>query len=79
MALVRPVAHRHGHRDAHPVQRRDDDLPRAPSPIASGRGVDPDTHERYSIADRVGLIAGEALVAVIIPLLVTLGLMKLPS
>ena len=39
----------------------------------------PDSHERYSIPIASGLIAGEALVAVIIPLLVTLHLMKLPS
>jgi len=34
---------------------------------------------RYSIAIASGFIAGEAIVAVIIPLLVTLGLMKLAS
>jgi uncharacterized oligopeptide transporter (OPT) family protein len=39
----------------------------------------PESHERYSIPIASGLIAGEALVAVIIPLLVTLHLMKLPS
>jgi len=39
----------------------------------------PETHKNYSIPIASGLIAGEALVAVIIPLLVTLGLMKLPS
>jgi uncharacterized oligopeptide transporter (OPT) family protein len=39
----------------------------------------PDSHERYSIPIASGLIAGEALVAVVIPLLVTLHLMKLPS
>jgi uncharacterized oligopeptide transporter (OPT) family protein len=38
----------------------------------------PDSHAKYSIPIASGLIAGEALVAVIIPLLVTLGLMKLP-
>ena len=38
----------------------------------------PDNHEQYSIAVASGLIAGEALVAVAIPLLVTVGLMKLP-
>jgi uncharacterized oligopeptide transporter (OPT) family protein len=38
----------------------------------------PESHERYSIPIASGLIAGEALVAVVIPLLVTLGLMKLP-
>jgi uncharacterized oligopeptide transporter (OPT) family protein len=38
----------------------------------------PATHERYSIPIASGLIAGEALVAVAIPLLVTLGLMDLP-
>jgi len=37
----------------------------------------PDAHRRYSIATASGLIAGEAIVAVIIPVLVTLGLMKL--
>jgi uncharacterized oligopeptide transporter (OPT) family protein len=37
-----------------------------------------DHHDRYSIPVASGLIAGEALVAVVIPLLVTLGLMKLP-
>jgi uncharacterized oligopeptide transporter (OPT) family protein len=36
------------------------------------------SHDRYSIPIASGLIAGEALVAVIIPLLVTFGLMKLP-
>jgi uncharacterized oligopeptide transporter (OPT) family protein len=41
--------------------------------------LNPDTHERYSIPIASGLIAGEALVAVVIPLLVTLHLMKLPS
>jgi uncharacterized oligopeptide transporter (OPT) family protein len=40
--------------------------------------VSPSTHERYSIPIASGLIAGEALVAVAIPLLVTVGLMKLP-
>jgi len=35
------------------------------------------THTRYSIATASGFIAGEAIVAVIIPILVTLGLMKL--
>jgi len=40
--------------------------------------VSPSSHERYSIPLASGLIAGEALVAVIIPLLVTVGLMKLP-
>ena len=38
----------------------------------------PPSHRRYSIPIASGLIAGEALVAVIIPLLVTVGLMKLP-
>jgi len=37
-----------------------------------------ESHDRYSIPLASGLIAGEALVAVIIPLLVTLGLLKLP-
>jgi len=40
--------------------------------------VSPDSHERYSIPIASGLIAGEALVAVVIPLLVTVGLMGLP-
>jgi len=40
--------------------------------------VAPASHERYSIPIASGLIAGEALVAVAIPLLVTVGLMKLP-
>ena len=40
--------------------------------------VSPETHERYSIPIASGLIAGEALVAVVIPLLVTLGVMRLP-
>jgi uncharacterized oligopeptide transporter (OPT) family protein len=35
------------------------------------------SHTRYSIATASGFIAGEAIVAVIIPILVTLGLMKL--
>jgi uncharacterized oligopeptide transporter (OPT) family protein len=38
----------------------------------------PESHERYSIPIASGLIAGEALVAVAIPLLVTVGLMSLP-
>jgi uncharacterized oligopeptide transporter (OPT) family protein len=40
--------------------------------------VAPSSHRRYSIATASGLIAGEALIAVLIPLLVTIGLMKLP-
>jgi len=40
--------------------------------------VSPSSHERYSIPIASGLIAGEALVAVAIPLLVTVGLMNLP-
>jgi uncharacterized oligopeptide transporter (OPT) family protein len=40
--------------------------------------VSPESHQRYSIPLASGLIAGEALVAVIVPLLVTVGLMKLP-
>jgi len=40
--------------------------------------VAPGSQQRYSIATASGLIAGEALVAVLIPLLVTMGLMKLP-
>ena len=39
----------------------------------------PESHQRYSIAIASGFIAGEAIVAVIIPLLVTMGLMKLAS
>jgi putative OPT family oligopeptide transporter len=38
----------------------------------------PASHQRYSIPIASGLIAGEALVAVVIPLLVTVGLMNLP-
>ena len=38
----------------------------------------PESHERYSIPIASGLIAGEALVAVIIPLLATVGFMSLP-
>jgi len=37
-----------------------------------------DAHDRYSIPLASGLIAGEALVAIILPLLVTLGVMQLP-
>jgi uncharacterized oligopeptide transporter (OPT) family protein len=37
----------------------------------------PRSHAQYSIPSASGLIAGEALVAVVIPLLVTLGLLKL--
>ena len=37
-----------------------------------------ENHDRYSIPIASGLIAGEALVAVVIPLLVTVGLMRLP-
>ena len=37
-----------------------------------------ESHDRYSIPVASGLIAGEALVAVALPLLVTLGLMRLP-
>ena len=40
--------------------------------------VSPETEKTYAIASASGLIAGEAIVAVIIPLLVTLGLMSLP-
>jgi len=40
--------------------------------------VSPESHERFSIPIASGLIAGEALVAVVIPLLVTIGLMSLP-
>jgi uncharacterized oligopeptide transporter (OPT) family protein len=40
--------------------------------------VSPQSHDRYSIPIASGLIAGEALVAVVIPLLVTVGLMSLP-
>jgi len=40
--------------------------------------VSPETHHRYSVALASGVIAGEALVAVIIPLLVTAGLMAIP-
>ena len=40
--------------------------------------IAPSSQERYSIATASGLIAGEALVAVLIPLLVTIGLMTLP-
>jgi uncharacterized oligopeptide transporter (OPT) family protein len=39
--------------------------------------VAPAQHERYSIPVASGLIAGEALIAVAIPLLVTVGLMRL--
>ena len=38
----------------------------------------PESHRRYSVPLASGLIAGEALVAVIIPLLVTAGLMAAP-
>jgi len=38
----------------------------------------PERHEQYSIPIAAGLIAGEALVAVVLPLLVTLGLLHLP-
>jgi uncharacterized oligopeptide transporter (OPT) family protein len=41
--------------------------------------VSPESHEQYSIPTASGLIAGEALVAVVIPLLVTAGLMRLPQ
>lgn len=41
--------------------------------------MNPENHERYSIPVASGLIAGEALVAVIIPLLVTLHVMTLPQ
>jgi len=40
--------------------------------------VSPATQKHYAIATASGLIAGEALVAVLIPLLVTIGLMSLP-
>jgi uncharacterized oligopeptide transporter (OPT) family protein len=40
--------------------------------------MSPDKHERYSVPVAAGLIAGEALVAVVIPLLVTVGFMSLP-
>jgi uncharacterized oligopeptide transporter (OPT) family protein len=41
--------------------------------------VSPETQKHYAIASASGLIAGEALVAVLIPLLVTVGLMSLPG
>jgi uncharacterized oligopeptide transporter (OPT) family protein len=41
--------------------------------------VDPDSHRRYSVPIASGLIAGEALVAVVLPLLVTLGVLGLPG
>jgi uncharacterized oligopeptide transporter (OPT) family protein len=41
--------------------------------------IAPESHTKYSIPIASGLIAGEALVAVVIPLLVTLGVMKLPG
>jgi len=41
--------------------------------------IEPESHAKYSIPIASGLIAGEALVAVVIPLLVTLGIMKLPG
>jgi putative OPT family oligopeptide transporter len=41
--------------------------------------LSPSTHGNYAIAGASGLIAGEALVAVLIPLLVTLGLLSLPQ
>lgn len=40
--------------------------------------VSPETQKNYAIATASGLIAGEALVAVLVPLLVTIGLMSLP-
>ena len=40
--------------------------------------VAPGSQQRYSIATASGLIAGEALVTVLIPLFVTIGLMRLP-
>ncbi|HEV8395564.1 MAG TPA: OPT family oligopeptide transporter [Vicinamibacterales bacterium] len=40
--------------------------------------VSPATQKHYAIASASGLIAGEALVAVLVPLLVTVGLMSLP-
>jgi putative OPT family oligopeptide transporter len=40
--------------------------------------LSPVTHKDYAIASASGLIAGEALVAVLVPLLVTLGVMSLP-
>ena len=40
--------------------------------------IAPATHDRYSIPLASGLIAGEALVAITIPLLVTVGWMQLP-
>ena len=39
----------------------------------------PEQHDRYSVPVAAGLIAGEALVAVVIPILVTIGLMQLPT
>lgn len=39
--------------------------------------ISAESHTRYSIATASGFIAGEAIVAVLIPILVTLGLMKL--
>jgi uncharacterized oligopeptide transporter (OPT) family protein len=41
--------------------------------------MDPERHARYSVPIASGLIAGEALVAVVLPLLVTVGLLTLPD
>lgn len=40
--------------------------------------IEPESHARYAIPMASGVIAGEALVAVVIPLLVTIGLMSPP-
>ena len=39
----------------------------------------PSSHTRYSTPIAAGFIAGEALVAVVIPILVVLGVMSLPQ
>ena len=67
---------RDGHRDADPVQRGDGDLPGRDAGRIWAR-VAPRNQAQYSIPAASGLIAGEALVAVVIPLLVTLGLLTL--
>jgi hypothetical protein len=74
---VRAVADRRRDGDAHPIQRADDDVRGGGGSLAVARG-DPESHRSDSVPLASGVIAGEALVAVTIPLLVTAGHMGAP-
>ena len=79
MAPLRSFPDGDGHWRAHSDQRRDHDLSWRVGRLDLGEERAPSHTNRYSIATASGFIAGEAIVAVIIPLLVTLGLIKLAS